>query len=45
MTPVDLLRLALRALSMHRLRTLLTALGTGIGVAAVILLTSIGEGM
>ena len=45
MSPVDLLRLALRALSMHRLRTLLTALGTGIGVAAVILLTSIGEGM
>ncbi|MDE0679446.1 MAG: ABC transporter permease [Gammaproteobacteria bacterium] len=45
MSAVDLLRLALRALSMHRLRTLLTALGTGIGVAAVILLTSIGEGM
>ena len=45
MNSVDLLRLALRALSMHRLRTLLTALGTGIGVAAVILLTSIGEGM
>ena len=45
MKPFDLLRLALRALSMHRLRTLLTALGTGIGVAAVILLTSIGEGM
>ena len=41
----DLLRLALRALSMHRLRTLLTALGTGVGVAAVVLLTSIGEGM
>ncbi|MYA31485.1 MAG: FtsX-like permease family protein [Gammaproteobacteria bacterium] len=45
MSALDLLRLALRALSMHRLRTLLTALGTGIGVAAVILLTSIGEGM
>ena len=45
MKTLDLLRLALRALSMHRLRTLLTALGTGIGVAAVILLTSIGEGM
>ena len=45
MKPFDLLRLALRALSMHRLRTLLTALGTGVGVAAVVLLTSIGEGM
>ena len=45
MRPFDLLRLALRALSMHRLRTLLTALGTGVGVAAVVLLTSIGEGM
>ena len=45
MTPIDLLRLALRALTMHRLRTLLTALGTGVGVAAVVLLTSIGEGM
>ncbi|WP_446831159.1 ABC transporter permease [Candidatus Foliamicus sp.] len=40
----DLLHLALRALAMHRLRTLLTALGTGVGVAAVVLLTSIGEG-
>ena len=39
------MRLALRALTMHRLRTLLTALGTGVGVAAVVLLTSIGEGM
>ncbi|MXW73147.1 MAG: FtsX-like permease family protein [Gammaproteobacteria bacterium] len=45
MKPLDLLLLALRALSMHRLRTLLTALGTGVGVAAVVLLTSIGEGM
>ncbi len=45
MKPFDLLRLALRALSIHRLRTLLTALGTGVGVAAVVLLTSIGEGM
>ena len=39
------MRLALTALTMHRLRTLLTALGTGVGVAAVVLLTSIGEGM
>jgi len=42
---LDLIRQALRALAMHRLRTLLTALGTGVGVAAVVLLTSIGEGM
>ena len=45
MNGFDLIRLALRALTMHRLRTLLTALGTGVGVAAVVLLTSIGEGM
>ncbi len=45
MSGFDLIRLALRALAMHRLRTLLTALGTGVGVAAVVLLTSIGEGM
>ena len=45
MNLIDLMRLALRALTMHRLRTLLTALGTGVGVAAVVLLTSIGEGM
>ncbi len=45
MNLIDLLRLALRALTIHRLRTLLTALGTGVGVAAVVLLTSIGEGM
>ena len=45
MNLIDLLRLALRALFVHRLRTLLTALGTGVGVAAVVLLTSIGQGM
>ncbi len=45
MNGLDLIRLAVRALTMHRLRTLLTALGTGVGVAAVVLLTSIGEGM
>lgn len=45
MNGIDLMRLALRALAMHRLRTLLTALGTGVGVAAVVVLTSIGEGM
>jgi putative ABC transport system permease protein len=40
----DLLRLALGALRAHRLRSFLSMLGIAIGVAAVILLTSIGEG-
>ena len=40
----ELVRLALAALAAHRLRTFLSMLGIGIGVAAVILLTSIGEG-
>jgi putative ABC transport system permease protein len=40
----DLLHLATGALRAHRLRSFLSALGIAIGVAAVILLTSIGEG-
>jgi putative ABC transport system permease protein len=40
----DLLRLAVGALRAHRLRSFLSMLGIAIGVAAVILLTSIGEG-
>jgi putative ABC transport system permease protein len=40
----DLFRLALGALRAHRLRSFLSMLGIAIGVAAVILLTSIGEG-
>ncbi len=40
----DLARLALGALSGHRLRTGLSMLGIAIGICAVILLTSIGEG-
>jgi putative ABC transport system permease protein len=40
----DVLRLAAGALRAHRLRSLLSMLGIAIGVAAVILLTSIGEG-
>jgi putative ABC transport system permease protein len=40
----ELLRLALGALTSHRLRTALSMLGIAIGVASVILLTSIGEG-
>jgi len=41
----DFLLLALRALAAHRLRSFLTLLGIAIGIAAVILLTSIGEGI
>ena len=40
----DLASLCLGALTQHRLRTALSMLGIAIGVAAVILLTSIGEG-
>jgi putative ABC transport system permease protein len=40
----DLLHLATGALRAHRLRSFLSMLGIAIGVAAVILLTSIGEG-
>jgi putative ABC transport system permease protein len=41
---LDHLRLAFGALLAHKLRTGLSMLGVAIGVAAVILLTSIGEG-
>ncbi len=41
----DLLRLTLGALAGQRLRTFLTALGIAVGVAAVLLLTSLGEGV
>jgi len=40
----DLIALALGALRSHRLRTFLSTLGIAIGISAVILLTSIGEG-
>ncbi len=40
----DLVALALGALASHRLRSALSLLGIAIGVASVILLTSIGEG-
>jgi putative ABC transport system permease protein len=40
----DLFRLALGAVLAHRLRTALSMVGIAIGVASVILLTSIGEG-
>lgn len=41
----DTLRLALRALTTQRLRSFLTLLGIAVGIASVILLTSIGEGI
>jgi len=37
--------LALRAITAHRLRSVLTLSGIAVGIAAVILLTSIGEGI
>ena len=40
----DLVRLATSALRGHKLRTSLSMLGIAIGICAVILLTSIGEG-
>jgi len=40
----DLLRLAAGAIAGHRLRSILSMVGIAIGIAAVILLTSIGEG-
>ncbi|HHJ14191.1 MAG TPA: FtsX-like permease family protein [Gammaproteobacteria bacterium] len=45
MRPRDALRLTSGALGAHRLRSLLTLLGIAVGIAAVVLLTSIGEGV
>ncbi len=45
MLAADFTRLALGSLRAHRLRSFLTALGIAVGIAAVILLTSIGEGI
>lgn len=45
MTGIDLIKLALRTLLSHRQRTFLTALGLIIGIAAVVILTSIGRGI
>ena len=44
MTTLELLRMAWGALVEHRLRSALSMLGVAIGVSAVVLLTSIGEG-
>jgi putative ABC transport system permease protein len=45
MLRIDLARLTLQSIVAHRMRSVLTALGIGIGVMAVVLLTSIGEGV
>lgn len=45
MLPTDAFRWPLRALAAHRLRSALTLLGIAVGIAAVILLTAIGEGI
>ena len=44
METLELVRFVLGALTGHRLRSVLSALGVAIGVAAVVLLTSLGEG-
>lgn len=41
----DFIAFTLASLRAHRLRTALTALGIAVGIASVILLTSIGEGL
>ena len=41
----DIIQLTVSSLRAHKLRSGLTALGIGIGIAAVVLLTSIGEGV
>lgn len=42
---IDTTTFALRAITAHRMRSFLTLLGIAVGIAAVILLTSIGEGI
>jgi len=42
---LDLSKLALRSIASHKQRSLLTALGLIIGIAAVVILTSIGRGI
>jgi putative ABC transport system permease protein len=41
----DSVKLAIHALSSQRMRSFLTALGIAVGIASVVLLTSIGEGI
>jgi len=44
MQSMDVVTLSIGALRSHRLRSVLSMVGIGIGIAAVLLLTSIGEG-
>ena len=41
---LEIIRLGLRNLALHKLRSILTSLGIILGVAAVIIVVSIGEG-
>lgn len=45
MALIDFIRLTFGALRSHRMRTILAALGIAVGIASVILLTSIGQGL
>ena len=45
MKPRDVVKHSLQALISHRMRSMLTALGIAVGIAAVVLLTSLGEGI
>ncbi len=45
MHSIDTLRLSLHAITARRMQSFLTLLGIAVGIAAVILLTSIGEGV
>jgi putative ABC transport system permease protein len=45
MNTIDTFHFAFRSLTAHRLRTILSASGIAIGIAAVILLTAIGDGV
>jgi putative ABC transport system permease protein len=45
MLTADFARLTSRAITAHRLRSFLTMLGIAVGVAAVVLLTAMGEGI
>lgn len=42
---IDFVKLALNSITTYPIRSLLTALGIAVGIAAVVLLTSIGEGI
>jgi putative ABC transport system permease protein len=45
MLPLDFFRYTLKSVTAQRLRSLLTATGIAIGIGAVVLLTSLGEGL